>query len=244
MCFNDVNSSYSNITCGVTQGSILGPLLFLIYINDLSNIYTLLFTYLFADDTNIFLHGKNIDDLVEQINLEVSKIVMWLEVNLLLLNIKKTHFMIFATGNHSIHKYNEVNQDLKNNIPIDRVHSTKFLGVRVYIDSKLNWSEHIKYIRGKLSKSIGIICKARTLFNRSTLVTLYNSFVLPYISDCIEVWGNTFDKYSLPLYRLKKKGHKIIYLFMLYCSHFRFIWRYENSNTSKIIYSEGAYIYV
>ena len=69
--------------------------------------------------------------------------------------------MIFATGNHSIHKHNEINQDIKiNNIPIERVHSTKFFGV--YIDSKLNWSEHIKYIRRKLPKSIGIICKART----------------------------------------------------------------------------------
>ena len=93
--------------------------------------------------------------------LELSKIAMWLEVNRPSLIIKKPHFMIFATGNHSIHKYNEINQDIKiNNISIDRVHSTKFLGV--YIDSKLNWSEHIKYIRAKLSKSIGIICKART----------------------------------------------------------------------------------
>ena len=111
--------------------------------------------------------------------------------------------MIFATGNHSIHKYNKINQDIKiDSIPIDRVHSTKFL--YVYIDSKLNWSEHLKYIRGKLSKSIGIICIAVTLLNRSTLVTLYNSFVLPYISYCIEVWGNTFGKYLLPPYRLQK----------------------------------------
>ena len=82
MCFNDGNSNYSNITCGVPQGYILGPLLFLIYINDLSNISTSLFTILFADDTNIFLQGNNIDDLVKQMNLELSKIVMWLEVNL------------------------------------------------------------------------------------------------------------------------------------------------------------------
>ena len=150
-------------------------------------------------------------------NLELPKIVMWLEVNRLSLNIKKTHFMIFATGNHSIHKYNEIYQDIKiNNIPIDRVHSTKFLAV--YIDSKLNWSEHIKYIRGKLSKSIGIICKARTLLNRSTLVTLYNLSVLPYISYCIEVWDNTFAKYLLPLFRLQKRVIRLI-TFSCYIAH-------------------------
>ena len=87
----------------------------------------------------------------------------------------------------------------------------------MYIDSKLNRSEHIKYIRGKLSKSIGIICKARTLLNRSTLVT-YNSFVLPYISYCIEVWGNTFDKYLLPQYRLQKRVIRLI-TFSCYIAH-------------------------
>ena len=192
-------------------------LLFLTYINDLSSISPLLFTILFADDTNIFLQGKNIDNLVKQMNLELAKIVMWLEVNRLSLNIKKTHFMIFATDNHGIHKYNEINQDIKiNNIPIDRVHSTEFLGV--YIDSKLDWSEHIKYIRGKLSKSIGIICKARTVLNRSTRVTLYNSSVLPYMSYCIEVWSNTFDKYLLPLYRLQKRVKRLI-TFSCYIAH-------------------------
>ena len=89
MCFNDVNSSYSNITCGVPQESILGPLLFLFHINDLSNISTLLFTILFADDNNIFLQGKNIADLVKRMNLELSKIVMWLEVNRLLQTQKR-----------------------------------------------------------------------------------------------------------------------------------------------------------
>ena len=93
--------------------------------------YTLLFTILFADNTNIFLQDEYIDDLVKQMNLELAKIVKWLDVNRVSLNIKKiSFFIIFATGNHSIHKYNKINQDIKiTNIPIYRVHSTKFLGV-------------------------------------------------------------------------------------------------------------------
>ena len=81
--------------------------------------------------------------------------------------------MIFATGNHSMHKHNEIDRCIKiNSFPIDRVYSTKFIGI--YIDSKLSWSEHIKYIRGKLFKRFGIICKARTLLHRSTLVNKWN----------------------------------------------------------------------
>ena len=77
VCFNDVNSSYSNITRVVPQGSIFGPLLFLIYRNYLSNISTLLFTVLFADDTNIILRGKNNDDLVKEMNLARSKLTIF-----------------------------------------------------------------------------------------------------------------------------------------------------------------------
>ena len=97
VCFNGANSSYDDITCGVPQGSILGPLLFLIYVNDMADVSDKLFTMLFADDTNTFLTGKNVDVLIKTMNEELKKLVDWMYSNKLSLNINKTHFLIFRS---------------------------------------------------------------------------------------------------------------------------------------------------
>ena len=93
--YNNTKSNKKNITCGVPQGSILGPLLFLLYINDICNVSVILFPILFADDTNIFLNGKHNDELVQCMNCELNKVVIWLAANTLSLNIEKIHFMMF-----------------------------------------------------------------------------------------------------------------------------------------------------
>ena len=71
---------------------------------------------------------------------------------------------------------------------VSYVEETKFLGV--YIDSRLTWSSHIKHLKSKISKGIGIICKAKRYLSTSTLLTLYNCFVYPYFSYCVEIWGS------------------------------------------------------
>ncbi len=86
-----------NITCGVPQGSILGPLLFLIYINDLATVPEKVFSILFADDTNIFLSGNNLKEMTQTFNVKLAKIHKWLQVNKLSINIDKTNYMIFKS---------------------------------------------------------------------------------------------------------------------------------------------------
>ena len=95
--YNDTTSTRQYIKCGVLQGSILGPLLFLVCINDLPNISRSLYSIIFADDTNFFISGKKkIQDLVNKMNTELIEIVKWLQCNKLSLNIDKTKFMIFS----------------------------------------------------------------------------------------------------------------------------------------------------
>ena len=93
-------------------------------------------------------------------------------------------------------------------VVISITNNTKFLGV--YIDQHLSFQDHIRYIKGKISRGIGILCKARKVLNKSTLLTLYYSFIHPYFTYCITIWGNTFLTALTPLIRCQKRAIRII----------------------------------
>ena len=205
VCYDGVSSEYGNISCGVPQGSILGPILFLLYINDIVNVSSTLFLILFADDTNAFISGKNITEIFTKMNSELRKLVIWLDVNKLRLNAKKTHFILFSPSK------THVPDDCKLYISDDEIHQvshTKFLGVM--IDSKLNWDFHINYIKGKISKAVGILSKARKFISSPYLITLYYAFLYPYLNYCIEVWGGAATTRMDSLIKLQKKAVRII----------------------------------
>ena len=200
---DDTGSKYMSVNCGVPQGSILGPLLFLLYINDIVNVSNLLIPLLYADDTNIFMTGTNLLDTTRKMNTELSKIVVWLKANKLSLNANKTHYMLF-TGRRKVS--GTVENILVDGHVIERVKNTKFVGV--IIDEKFKWDHHIQYVRNKISKGIGILCKARQSFKLPTLQTLYYSLIYPYITYCVESWGNAAQIYIEPLILLQKKNCK------------------------------------
>ena len=201
--YNGCESEMLNITCGVPQGSILGPILFIIYINDICNVSNILKMILFADDTNAFCSGRDIVELVEVVNNELDKLNSWFRLNKLSLNVSKTNYVVFT--NKRIPDYLPIKIDNK---CVSRVYSTKFLGV--IIDSKLNWKEHIGYVISKLLKSVSVICKAADVLDKFSLKLLYYSLFFPYINYCSEVWGTAYKTSLIPIVTLQKRILRII----------------------------------
>ena len=206
---NDAFSSFGRVTCGVPQGSILGPLLFLLYVNDITTVSDRLHYTLFADDTNVFLSGRDVSATISDLNVELNNLEIWLRSNRLLLNLTKTKYIIFSPRH-----INNQSQVLINNHVIDRVECAAFLGV--ILDENLRWDKHISHVRSKVSRAIGIFCKINKCFPERTLKMIYYSIVYPHFTYGIEVWGSASNVHLLPLMRLQKK---IIRLMTL--SHFR-----------------------
>ena len=198
--YNNHKSERKTITHGVPQGSILGPLLFILYMNDFSRSSDLLFSIIFADDTSVFIEGTQFDEIIKVLNNELEKVNVWLKANKLTINIQKTHYMMFHRT--KIKKKNRKQIIICGN-DINYASSTKFLGV--IIDNKMSWAEHILYIKNKISKSVGIINKVRNFVDKQTLRNLYFTFVYPYLIYCIEIWGNTNDTHLNPIILVQKK---------------------------------------
>ena len=206
--FVDINGKPSELlgtTCGVPQGSVLGPLLFLIYINDLPNISTILNFYLFADDTNIYYESSSLDKLESTINRELNKLYLWLNVNRLSLNIDKTNFIVFHPYNKPVKK--RITIKINNKAIIEKEY-IKYLGV--LIDSILSWKHHVSNISKKISRSIGIMYKLRHFLPLKVLKNVYYSLVYSHIVYAIEVWGSTSKTEMNKILILQKKAMRLM----------------------------------
>ena len=166
------SSDLLDVICEVSQWSILGPTLFIIYINDICNVSNLVKFILFADDTNVFCAGDNQLELECMLNRELAKLYKWFAVNKLSLNLSKTIYMLFRNRPPDV----DFNVFIENE-RINRVHVTKFLGI--FIDDKLNWKHHINTVRPNLSKVAAIIHRASCLINKDGIYMLYCSLFLP-----------------------------------------------------------------
>ena len=219
---NGEKSNLLGINKGVPQGSILGPILFLIYINDIKNC-TSLMTLLFADDSNFLISGKNLNEIVEILNIELKNICDWFRCNEMSLNPTKTKFMIFNKREDTINweeidiklDFNNVNENDINKIrnlgyinQNSDIPAVKFLGV--YIDPQLNFKYHIEYLRKKISRSMYLINRVKNLLCKKSLETLFHSFINSHLMFCLPAWSCGLESSTNPLAVLQKKAIRII----------------------------------
>ena len=199
-------STKRQIDCGVPQGSILGPLLFILYINDIIRCSDILRFILFADDTNLFYSNKDIIELELKVNSELFKLSEWFRANKLSLNVAKTNYIIF--GNKRIsNDMTQLKICLDGNI-LERTLCTKFLGV--FLDEKLRWTYHLNHISNKISRGLGMMGRLRKILPSDAIQMLYYSLVYPYLSYCNIIWGGVSANLLHKLEVLQNRAVRIV----------------------------------
>ena len=195
----ETHSTRSRITCGVPQGSVLGPLLFLLYINDLTSVCHNSTPYMFADDTNLTAFNKTRTTLMVQN--DVTTVNEWMKYNKLSLNVQKSSLLSFnCTIQEPVRCGN-------NQLPVTT--QSKYLGV--ILDNELNFKHHVNHVVKKLSKQSGIICKLRQVLSRPVLLSYYRKYVEPHIQYGILAYGGTSKTSLLPILKAQKKIMRLIY---------------------------------
>ncbi len=201
----DGKSNVQNLDYGVPQGSVLGPLLFIILTNDINNALSVSKCVLFADDTTVYISNKNLRFIKENLKHDLTSLSDWFKANKLTLHLGKTNFILFKPKN-----FKEVNIELLvNNISITRVKSTKFLGL--IIDEHLTWESHGINVANGVSKNLYMLRSVRNLVPSKSLRDLYFSYIHSTMNYGLGLRGplisaNTFNRLKV----LQKKAVRVI----------------------------------
>ena len=172
------------VTHGVPQGSVLGPLLFIIFINDLHKAAHFSKVTHFADDTNLLLVDKSLKKINKHVNHDLALITVWLRANKISLNTSKTEIVLFRSKRKTITK--KLNFRISGqNIPISK--SVKYLGVM--LNENLSWDSHMAYILPKLNRGLGLLSKIRYYVPKFLLRTIYFCLFNSHLIYASQIWA-------------------------------------------------------
>ena len=205
---DNIESTFLEVKCGVPQGSILGPLLFLIYVNDMYLSVPKLNAVMFADDTNLFISGADYKTLFKIMNEQLSLIETWFAANKLSLNTDKTKYTLFCSKSMEDILPLKLPKICIGNKEVNRTRYTKFLGV--LIDENLTWDNQLNAVSSKISSQIGIISKSRKFLNNHAMKMLYFAFINPYLTYGNVVWGSVQKSKLNKIHTLQKRAVRII----------------------------------
>ena len=186
--FNEASSSFQNIKLGVPQGSILGPLMFLLFINDLPLHLSHCKSDIYADDTTIYVEGKNLKDIEDLLNIDAASLYRWCIENSLTINVKKTKCMLIATSQ----RMRTIKSSLQvyiNNARVPVSSCEKLLGV--HIQDTMDWSSHVDYVSKLVKSNLYLLKRIRPYLSLHARKMFCNSYVYSHLDYLCTVWGNT-----------------------------------------------------
>ena len=206
-----VRSEISYIKTGVPQGSILGPLLFILYVNDMHTISEKFAFITYADDTTLtcplvslsFDQEHTIDSISRGIDNEMKKVTDWLAVNKLSLNVSKTKYMLFHFSQRTLRDC-DIPKIRINEIDIERVDEFDFLGLT--INENMTWNSHIRKISNKISRVVGIMNRLKYVLPQSALKLMYDSLINSHLQFCTTAWGYQCNRVT----KLQKRALRIM----------------------------------
>ena len=219
-------SEFQQVKHGVPQGSILGPLLFLLFINDLPLYLNNVKADLYVDDTTLYDIQHTVEDIEKNLQTALRNLYTWCQCNGMVLNSAKTKVMLITTYQKRQRLSREELVLEFNTDSLSMITTDKILGV--YIDNNLTWSDHIKHLSKKISSNIWLLSKIKKFLSQAHRVQFYKSYIQPHIDFCSIVWGSSSEANKLKIYRLQKRACRVILDYDVENSH-------EAMNSLKIL---------